>query len=137
MGDGSRDLPFATLTHGLVAAAAQQKRVYACADVYPETLVIDVALDGSELYGRFDCATWSYSSSRRAELSSPGTIALTVTRLINGLHIENFSLTAADATTAGGSSVGVLVRDSQQVSLRRVEITAGANAAAGAQFHQS
>ncbi len=62
----------------MAAAAAANKRVYACDDGsgYSETATLDLtALDGSGLFGGFECASWTYSTTARAKLSGASTAA--------------------------------------------------------------
>ena len=129
-GNGSRAKPFATLSKAIEQASKKDKRVYACADGgrYEESLELDAAANGLELYGGFACDDWSYSTSAQSRLSSKTALALHVDG-VNGLRVEDFRIQAADATAPGESSVGVFVASSTKVVFRRVRIEAGAGMA--------
>jgi hypothetical protein len=134
-GDGSRERPFATLAKALGQAKAQKKRVFACATegAFEESVVVDLTLDKSALFGGFDCGDWSYSTERAAEVHASGPVALKAMGL-HALTIEDFAFTAADAREPGESSVGAWIASSLGVTLRRVTLSAGkgANGADGA-----
>ncbi len=129
-GDGSRTNPYATIAKALTAAEAAGKRVYACADggSYTETLSIDSSLDGEKLYGGFKCSDWSYDSSLKATVKSADPVAAKVSGLTKGLDIEDFEIDAADAATAGDSSMAMQVDNSQNVVLKHVKLVAGKGA---------
>ncbi len=130
-GDGTRASPYRTIEEGMTAAKRAGKRVYVCADggSYPEPLNIGAAMDGLEVYGGFRCDNWQYSGALKAEIATTTPIAVRVTGLQMGLTLEDFSVTAADATVDGGSSFGMIVANSRNVVLRRVRVTAGAGKA--------
>jgi len=129
-GNGSRAKPFATLSKAIEQASKKDKRVYACADGgrYEESLELDAAANGLELYGGFACDDWSYSTSAQSRLSSKTALALHVDG-VNGLRVEDFRIQAADATAPGESSVGAFVASSTKVVFRRVRMEAGAGMA--------
>jgi hypothetical protein len=83
--------------------------------------------DGVRLYGGFECATWTYSTTRSAQVVSLlENIALQIDGLKEGAYIENMSFQAADGLGNDASSYGAFVRNSKNVVLRRVELKAGA-----------
>ncbi|MBK7580812.1 MAG: hypothetical protein IPI67_11455 [Myxococcales bacterium] len=126
-GDGTKTKPYKSLSKAVSNAASAKKRVYACDDGggYTESAALDLsALNGSGLYGGFDCTAWSYSTTSKAKLAGAST-AVRVDAVATSLTIEDFDVAAADASTAGASSLGVFVTSSTNLTLRRVKITAG------------
>lgn len=133
-GNGTKAKPFRTLSKAVSEAGTVKKRVYACDDGsgYVEASTLDVsALDGTGLFGGFECAAWSYSTASKAQLSG-ATRAITVSSLSVGLTIENLAVTAADASAPGESSFALAVVSSKNLMLRRVKLVAGAGAAGAA-----
>jgi hypothetical protein len=125
-GDGSRDNPYETLGKATEAAAASDKRVYACATSggYDESLSLGTEASGLEFFGGFSCDDWSYRESNQSGVTSSAPLALRIEG-VSGLRIEGFEFVAADATAAGGSSIGALLVDSDDIVFRRVRIEAG------------
>jgi hypothetical protein len=127
-GNGTKEAPFASISKGIEASAG--KNVYVClgdADFYEEKLTItELSGDGVRIYGGFECAGWTYSKTRYAGVSSPEPTALRISGLKKGATIENLRFVAANGTEADPSSYGAFITDSNQVVLRRVELTAGA-----------
>jgi hypothetical protein len=126
-GNGTKEMPFKTITKGI--ASASGKNVYVCVGAadYSEKISLDLASDGIHIYGGFECSGWTYATTRSAQVLSPSNIALRIDGLKKGAHIENVSFKAADATGAGtdASSYGAFVTGSKGVELTRVELTAG------------
>jgi hypothetical protein len=135
-GDGSELRPFATLSQALGSVTATKRRIYACADggSYAETIQNAGSLDDISFFGGFRCADWTYDSSLKAQLASPDTTAWTINGLTKGVTVEDFMITAKDATAPGSSSTAVIVNQAKNVVFRRVTIKAGkgADGAAGA-----
>jgi hypothetical protein len=128
-GDGSQANPFRSLGKAVAVAGGAKKNVYACVDGagYAETTTLDLSvLDGSGIFGGFDCSSWSHSKAKRAALDGAST-ALRVEGVVKGLVIEDFDVTAANATGEGpgASSFGAMVANSSAVVFRRVTLTAG------------
>jgi hypothetical protein len=127
-GDGTKEAPFKTLAQGIAASAG--KNVYVCvgASDYTEKVSLDATSDGIHIYGGFECANWTYATTRSAQVLSPSNIALRIDGLKKGAHIENVSFQAADATGSGAdaSSYGAFVTGSKGVVMTRVKIKAGA-----------
>ncbi len=71
---GTRAAPVFTIGHGMDLAKAAGKRVYVCAGSFEENLVVDSSRDGVNVYGGFDCGTWTYNSANRVAVgpSQPG-----------------------------------------------------------------
>ncbi len=130
-GCGTEANPCATMARGMTEAKAAGKRVYACGDggAYAENLVIDASLDGLVVFGGFHCSGWTYEPDFvKTNVAPASGSALVVENLTTGLDMRDFALTSADATTPGSSSVAAVVRNAQNVVLRRCEIQAGAGA---------
>ena len=125
-GDGSRANPYATIAKGIEEAAASEKRVYACADggVYDESVTIDDAASGLEMFGGFSCDDWSYSETAKSRVASPTALALHIDG-VTGVRIEDFAFEAADATMPGESSIGAFVANATNIVFRRLKIEAG------------
>jgi hypothetical protein len=125
--DGTRAKPYRTLAKAFTEAVGTGKRVYACGDggTFPETITIGASLDGLSVFGGFHCSDWSYDTAMKSKVASADATAWKVSELTKGLTVEDVEITAADASTPGGSSIGMLVSGSDNVHLRRVKITAG------------
>jgi hypothetical protein len=132
-GNGSRAQPYATIGHAMDIAATATKRVYACATAgsYTENLTVGASRDGVTVYGGIDCTTtagtWTYNAGRAATVSPSAGYALQIAAVTKGVTFEDFAFRAADATTAGGSSIAVLVAGATgTVAFHRVAMVAGA-----------
>lgn len=125
-GIGERSAPYKTLAKALQSAKNGLMRVYACDDGtgYGDALTLDATLDGMSLYGGFECAGWTYATTRRARVHPASGTALRVTALTAGLTIEDFEFDSADAAM-GESSIGAIVEEAVKVVLRGVKIVAG------------
>jgi hypothetical protein len=125
-GAGTRGAPYRTLPRALHGAKAETMRVYACDEGtgYIDALTIDATFDGVNLYGGFECATWTYATTRRARVHPASGTALTVKSLTTGVTVEDFEFDAADAAM-GASSTGAVVDTALNVVLRGVKVVAG------------
>jgi hypothetical protein len=128
---GTKEAPFKTIKRGIESAGG--KNVYVCVgtkDYKEETIKLNTGTDGIHIYGGFECSTWTYATTRSAQVLSDSNIALRIDGLKKGAHIENVSFQAADATGTGvdASSYGAFVTGSKGVVLTRVKLTAGAGA---------
>ncbi|MEJ7732993.1 MAG: hypothetical protein WKG00_27825 [Polyangiaceae bacterium] len=122
--DGSPTKPFATVKKALESAAA--KRIYVCSESAP--LTADVLIERAvEMYGGLGCTKgWVYDAAKPTRIATAaGLIPMRVKGVGGAVRIEDFDLAAADAVEDGGSSVGMFVKSSDDVLLRRVLITAG------------
>jgi hypothetical protein len=125
-GAGTRAAPYKTLAKALQRAKGNGNRVYACDEGtgYAEAVTIDATLDGMSLYGGFECAGWTYATTRRARVHPTSGVALTVQALTAGLTVEDVEFDAPDAPV-GQSSIGAIVETSANVVLRRVKVASG------------
>ena len=87
--------------------------------------MVDAAVDGLALYGGFECATWTYATTRRTKVAPPAGSALAVKGLTTGLTLADFELVAANASAFGASSIGAVLDTAMNVVLQRVGIAAG------------
>lgn len=104
---GTKEHPVRTLTTALALAMQSGKRVYACAETFPEAIVVP---SGARLIGGLDCAsgTWEQSSEYTELKAPPHTIPID-SAYSNDAHVHHVIATAADATYPGESSVAARV----------------------------
>ena len=130
-GTGTRTAPYGTIGNAITKAAG--KRVYVCDATYTESLTVNAAVDGTQIYGGLVCpgdagTAWTYATGTVASVSpTVQGYALDVESLAKGAHFEDVAFTALDgiATTPGASSIAVMVNASLAVSFTRVKATAG------------
>jgi hypothetical protein len=127
LGLGTKALPYASVAKGLTAA--QGKNVYVCAATYTQAVIVEGSLDGTRLFGGFDCASWDYAASQRPVIKPSSGPALVVKALTKGLRIEDVEFDAPRATASGESSVAAWVTGSVNVRLTRVKLVAAAGQA--------
>jgi hypothetical protein len=122
-GTGTQAAPYKTIT----AALAKGTTVYVCAGTtaYSEAVTLDKAVT---LFGALDCGTWVYDAENKTQLTAPADmVPLTLSGAANGTEVEDFTITAADAMMAGGSSIAVIA-NGVAASFTRTDITAGKGA---------
>ncbi|MBK7584371.1 MAG: hypothetical protein IPI67_29720 [Myxococcales bacterium] len=125
-GDGSRGKPFKSFDLAISTAATANKRVYACATsgAFDEQITMDSNADGVSLYGAFDCASWNYNGPIRTQLKGPAAGVIKLEGLVKGVTVEDFELTAENATSPAAASMGVVIGTSKNIVLRRLKVTA-------------
>jgi hypothetical protein len=125
---GSQTAPYQTLAKAL--GAANGKPVYVCGETFTVTQTVTLAAK-VDLYGALDCAKgWAYDAATKTQLEADTTmvpVPLTLTSGASGSAVYDFAITAADAVTAGASSVAVLA-NGVAASFTRVDITVGKGA---------
>jgi hypothetical protein len=131
--EGTRESPVATLAKAVELSAKKGARVYACAEVFGEALVLDA---GVEVYGGLECEkAWAYVGAEKKTTLTAGAdaIPLLMKSGASGARVADFAILAADAVMEGGSSIAVLA-DGAKAELVRCELVAGngVNGAAGA-----
>ncbi len=106
-GTGTMASPFAKLGDALTLAQSTGKRVYACTSAtFTEAVTLSARI---EVYGGFDSKTWAYNAATRTRLTAPADVVpLTLSSSASGTEVNDFAITAADAMTAGVSSIAVL-----------------------------
>jgi len=126
-GEGTRSKPYKSFDYAMKEAHLAGKRLYACATAgaYDGAIAVESFNDGLEIYGGFDCTTWNYSAATKTKLTGPATGVVQISSLTKGVTMEDFDITAKDATGAGTPSLGLVASNSQNVVLRRLKITAG------------
>ena len=125
-GAGTRAAPYRTLARALQAAKFDTRRVYACDNGtgYADGVTLDATLDGMELFGGFNCATWMLNGVGRTQINATSGPALTARGLVVGVTFERFDFASANAET-GASSIAVLLDTAANVILRKARIVAG------------
>ncbi|WP_437330303.1 hypothetical protein [Sorangium sp. So ce381] len=121
-GDGTKARPYASLSEAI--ASANGKRVLVCSSgVFEESVTVNAAI---EVIGGFDCnAGWTWSPAARSTIGGPANkVALTLTEDAGGTRVRSFTISAANATATGGSSIGVAVADID-AQLDHVDVIAG------------
>lgn len=126
---GTQDAPVKTLGRALKLAQDEggPMRVYACGEVFPET----VEVEGASMFGGFDCEhgwTW-VGGERRAKIDGPA--ALATMTLLESERLALFGdleIVATDAITPGASAIAVFARAGAQARFRRVDVVAGRGA---------
>src|SRR5262249_52460453 len=95
---------------------------------YSEALSLDKAVT---LFGALDCTTWAYDAAKRTQLAAAANaVPMALTGAASRSAIHDFAISAADATTAGGSSIPALAQ--RGVTLENVDLIAGKGAAGAA-----
>ena len=124
---GTRERPVRTLVKAVALARSGALRVYACAEVFPEAVMVP---SGVEVWGGLDCADdWVYVGDNRRSVLAPAPDAIPLQ--VNASELQGIStladlrLEAADASLPGGSSIAMLVQPDAAVELRRSELLAG------------
>ncbi|WP_438030250.1 hypothetical protein [Sorangium sp. So ce233] len=121
-GDGTMARPYASLADAI--ENANGKRVLACSSgAFKGSVTVGVA---AEVIGGFDCnADWAWSAEAQSTIEGDANkAALTLTKGASGATLRSFKIVAADATVAGGSSIGVAV-DEIDAELSSVAVIAG------------
>jgi hypothetical protein len=125
---GTKSAPLKTLAEAITKANGLP--VYACAEAFAGSVTL---ASGSAIFGGLDCTKdWAYvgattKSTLTGDADKP---ALVLASTANGAKVEDFTITAANAMTAGGSSIAVVV-DGATAELSRCDLIAG-DAIAGA-----
>lgn len=126
-GDGTRARPFGTLKEALEVAKITKKRVFACAGVFREQLVVE---GGVSMIGGLDCSepVWTLGTGR-STVESPASPAMIAREIATATRIERFDVVAPSATEPGGSSIGLLATDSPALTIVDASIVAQDGAA--------
>lgn len=124
----SKAAPVRTIKQAITLAKAAGKPIYACADLFPETVDIP---EGITMYGGLNCAaSWTYIGDTKKTVIAPEQDKIALRFLIEGggvIHLEDIAAQAADATIPGGSSVAAIA-DAVTLELVRTEFIAGEGA---------
>lgn len=125
---GTQSWPVQSLERAISLATVGPKRIYACAEVFGEPVVLPA---GVELWGGLDCANgWNYIGEKQKTTIAPeaDTIPLQVETGSERSTVADVRAEAADAAVPSGSSIGVLVRPGAAVEFVRSHIISGAGA---------
>ena len=129
---GSRAAPFKTVQRAMDAAdaAGNGGDVYVAAGTYDESLTLRSRVS---VYGGFDAVTWRRDLDVSRPVITGARIAVRGTEA-NALSLDGLRIEAASATEPSESSIGVFLRNSADVVVRRAMIVAGSgfNGTAGA-----
>lgn len=123
---GTRTAPVKTIANAIALAATRSVRVYACDDVFPESVTL---VNGVNIFGGIDCVTWKVST-KKTVISPPEGVPIVANNLTTTVRIEGVQAVAKDAPLPGGSSIAMIANNASVV-LTNVDLLAGA-AAAGA-----
>ncbi|NIP82558.1 MAG: hypothetical protein GWM90_26405, partial [Gemmatimonadetes bacterium] len=119
---GTRSAPFATIQHGIDAAASSGVAdVFVAGGSYVETLSLAT---GVAVYGGYDPATWM----RDPDLFRTDVFGGKTAIVADGVEeavLDGVRVWSADATEPGESSVGIRLTDSRAVAITGNVITAG------------
>jgi hypothetical protein len=131
--EGTKESPVATLAKAVELAAKKSGRVYVCAEMFEEALVLDAAV---EMYGGLECEkAWAYvGDEKKTTLTAEANaIPLVMKSGVSDARIVDFAIHAADAVMEGGSSIAVLA-DGTTAEFVQCEFVAGngAKGSAGA-----
>lgn len=120
---GTKASPVQTLATAILRAKDGEKRVYACAEAFTETLTVDA---GVTVFGGLDCTKdWSYSTTARTLLTAAeGSVPLHVASGVS-LALADVDVAAADAAVPGGSSIAVVAESMAALALTRSTVSAG------------
>jgi hypothetical protein len=122
---GSRDAPVASITRAVMLAAKGSKRVYACAEVFAEAIIVDAPIS---LFGGLACDDeWVYAGSAPTTLAPPTGVPLILRRGADGARISDLSMVAPSGASPGESSIAVIA-DGVSAELLRCSLLAGRGA---------
>jgi len=124
-GLGTRAQPVQSIKQAISLAQAGAKRVYACAEVFVEPVVLPA---GVELWGGLDCEKgWSYLGGDRKTAIAPGPNEIPLRLEAGGGRsvVADVRAEAADATVPSGSSIATMAMPGAAVEILRSELLAG------------
>ncbi|HSO00571.1 MAG TPA: hypothetical protein VLS89_19900 [Candidatus Nanopelagicales bacterium] len=130
---GTREQPVRTLRTALTLALDGARRVYACAEMFPEAAEVPA---GMELWGGLDCANrWAYVGATVKTTIAPGEPGVIALRLLAGegpVTITDIRAEAESGVEPGTSSIAAIVEPGVSATISRTKIIAG-DGAAGAE----
>jgi hypothetical protein len=125
-GIGTMLFPLGSLAAAIDKAVMQgKKRIYACSGVLVEAVTVPAGLT---LFGGLDCENgWAVTEDKTILLGPPDKIPLTLAGSAGAeqTRVEDFKVMAADAVTAGGSSIAAVAQEGAIVHFERCALTAG------------
>ncbi|MDP9035866.1 MAG: hypothetical protein M3O50_13780, partial [Myxococcota bacterium] len=128
--------PLKTISAGIARAVKVGKtRVYACRGSYAESVVLDSAHDGLEIYGGFVCVGgWRWTGEKaQVQPESAPRYALRVESTTKPTLLQDLAFASGDPRSSVGqsvapSSVAAFVQGTSLLTLVRVQLHAGAGA---------
>ncbi len=123
---GTMSAPVKTIGKGVLLAIAAKKDVYVCQGDYAENLLLEGDIN-LRLFGGYACADWK-RSNQRPLLKPKAGVPLRIKDNLKEIVVDRLEVQAPDATTASGSSISAWISNSKRVTLRQVQLQAGAGA---------
>ena len=105
-GDGSQAMPYSSITEA-VAALGSATHIYVCGgDSFNDSITLP---SGVSLSGGLACADWTFAAAN-PKPTLQGTADLPALTILGSAdrNVEFFQIVAANAVTAGGSSIAIL-----------------------------
>lgn len=130
--DGSRAAPKRTIAAAIGAASASNRDVYVSEGNYVESVVLSAGV--SVFGGYLASAGWTRAAGDLVTIFSPSAIGVRAQFLAAPTELQLLGIRSAAALDPSQSSVGVLVTNSAQVTIRNCTINAGNGAAGQAGF---
>ncbi|WP_437674390.1 hypothetical protein [Sorangium sp. So ce131] len=125
---GTRALPVRTMRRAIERSRQGARRVYACAETFPEAVEIPA---GAEIRGGLDCARgWTFigDHTKTVLAPEPDLIPLRLEGGSGASVVADVLAQAADAAQPGGSSIAALVLPGATVTFLRSALVAGRGA---------
>lgn len=119
---GTKEAPVKTIA-GALGKLGAKSRVYVCEGTYAERVKLTSAVS---LYGGFSCGGWGYSGTKPRVAPTDAGYALEVASVSSPTTVADVVFTAAAGTEASLSSIAGFVTNTTSLTLRRVELVAGA-----------
>lgn len=125
---GAKGSPVRTLAQAVKLAQERKSHVYACAEVFPESVIVPA---GIKIFGGLDCSKgWVYPGGTDKTTIAPEEDGVPIT--IEGgdgtTRLQNIVVKAADARSPGTSSIAILARQDAKLEISRCDIIAGRGA---------
>ncbi|HEY1955693.1 MAG TPA: hypothetical protein VGH28_08770 [Polyangiaceae bacterium] len=122
-GNGSQESPLASLDAAITMAKQAGRRVYACAETYPEQVHF---ADGVSMFGYFVCGSaWTIDTSKHAKVAAPASPAASAANITTLTRVEAIDVYAPDLTTGSQSSIALLATSSPALTFKGATIHAG------------
>ena len=125
VGNGTKAKPYKTINKAIANAGAKL-RVYVCGGTYAEDVALDVT-NAVGIFGGLACTTWAYDGTK--PIIGAGLNALKIDTVGKQVVVADVAFVSGAGVAAGDSSVAAFVKNSANVLLRRVRLTAGAGKA--------
>jgi len=120
---GALNGPVKSWKRGIELALAQKKDLYICDGTYQENIGLEGRLS-LHVYGGYDCTTWN-RRNQRPLLSPQVGLPIRIKNVQGSVLFDRIAVSAPNAIETGGSSIGVYVSNSDDVTITQSEIIAG------------